>query len=1059
MRKKFYYKVNKWLLLLILSVGYSICNIQPALADSKTSGINNSNKFSEALQQQIEITGTVTDAQTGDPLPGVNIVVQGTTQGTTTDMDGNYTIEAPADATLVFSFVGYQERRVNLDGREEINISLRQAVTELEEVVAIGYGTQRKSDLTGSVSSIPQEEIETESANSLAEAIQGKSAGIYVTQGSGQPGQGADITVRGATSINGLNPLWIVDGVRMGTGKNFNIKDVKSVEILKDAASSAIYGAQAAGGVVLVTTKRGAEAEDMQIDFTAKYGQREAVELYDLLETQNFIQAKRAIGVDAPRWDNTSQLPNTDWIDVKFRSAQEQEYNLSLSGSSENTNYYISGNYKREDGIVIDNYFERFSLRINSDYQIADNFKVGESLYGWKSFTNPENGGGFPFRSVPTMKKYNPENEMGGWGMHPPGGYYEGTNPLMQQMAHHNDNNDYALRGNVYAQWDILESLQFKTTFKGAFGTWNNSHFQEAWALGALSHPQAEFSKSFGDWQNYMANFVLTYDKSFGNHNLTAMAGYEALKNESTDVNASTSEFPVPVAQSFNLSTRTERSAGGGIGIGRTLSQFGRISYNYDRRYLLQANIRRDGSDKFGPQNKWGVFPSVSAGWRISEESFMQNIDFISNLKLRGGYGVLGSDAIGQFLYETTYTSLNVHSFADERYSGWGINKFPNRSVKWEEVKQTDIGVDMGFFDNSLTFTFDWYKKETEDMLYQVRLPVSSGIGGHNSSPQDVPINLGQIDNKGVEFTLNYQNQTGDFTYSFGGNASFNENEVKQLGVNNIPIRSGGAGRTWNSSISITETGSPMGMFYGYVVDGIFESDQAVEQLNNQLPEGEFYQSAQTGAGDLRYRDIASTNEAGEVIMEPDGKITAADKTHIGNPWPEIVYGFNGSVEYKGFDLRFNFHGVAGNDIYNGAMAYTHNIYGDYNTTSEVFGASYFNGNDLTDQPRLGFFDEEGNYVKDPNGNYQNVSSYFVQDGSYLKLRNLQIGYSLPSAILNSINMQHARIYISGQNLFTITDYSGIDPELAGNVKSRGIDNISIYPHTRLIAVGLELGF
>ena len=1013
-----------------------------------------------SIPQQQRISGTVTDATNGDPIIGANVIVEGTALGVITDLKGKFSIDLPdANSTIIISYVGYNTETIQINGETNIEVKLVPDITNLDEIVVVGYGVQRKSDLTGAVASIKSDDIKNLSVQSMNEALQGRVAGVYVTKGEGRPGNNSNIIIRGAASINGMGPLYIVDGVATSTGNNFNIKDIESIEILKDAGSCAIYGAQSAGGVVLITTKRGASADKMKIDFSANYGVRTATNLYDLLDTEEFIKAKKAAGWNYPSWDDPSLLPNTNWVDELFDSGKDQNYNLSLSGGNSKMTYFISGNYEREDGVRIDNWFQRYSLRLNSDYRVNKRLKIGESIYLYKTGENAAEGGGIPFRSVPTMDVYDISNPYGGWGRQPVEGYYEGPNPKASELGRHRTNNDYGINGNVFADLEILTGLNFKTTLSGYIGNNNRSDFEEAYYYGSLSKPEASFSKNFGSGESYMANFVLTYARAFGKHEVKLMAGYEASKGHGTDLYGATSQFTVPIAQSFNLSTRSERSASGSISNGRGLSQFGRINYGFAGKYLFTANIRRDGSDKFGKENRWGVFPAFNLGWRISEENFVKNgVPQISNLKIRGGWGILGSDNLNQFLYEPAYDNLDLHSFDGTiRSTGWGVVKFPNNSIKWEEVRSTNIGFDLGLFNNKLSITTDWYVRNTLDMIYQIQLPLSSGIGKHNSNPDRVPVNLGKIQNKGIEFAVNYNNTYGQLKINLGVNGSFNKNLVEKLSDDNVPIYEGQP-TPWNASIGRTESGQPMGQFWGFIAEGIFQNDAEIQARNNDAkqraiangsaePTDEvYYQQKQTGAGDLKYSDI-----------DGDGRITDEDKTYIGNPWPKMLYGFNVNLEYKGFDLGIFLQGAFGNEIYNAARGLTQNLFGDNNTTSDVFAASNFNGNGITSQPRLGF-DESGSYVRDPNGNFKNPSSFFVEKGSYMKLRNLQVGYTLPKAIVGRLRITSARVYLSGQNILTFTKYKGLDPEIGGGVKSQGIDDPGTYPHTRLISFGVELG-
>ncbi len=1003
--------------------------------------------------QDNQITGKVTSDQ-GESLPGVNVVVKGSTLGTTTDAEGKFSLSVPSgNSILIFSFIGFMSQEVPVTNQTVINVALVSDIQTLSEVVVVGYGTQKRSDLTGSVASVSAKEVKNLPVRSLNEALQGRVAGVQVTKGNGSPGQNADIIIRGAGSINGMPPLYIVDGIRMGTGNNFNIQDIESIEVLKDASAAAIYGSQAAGGVILVTTKRGSEGDKMKVDFNSYVGVRQPVNMYSLLNRDQYLQAKQAMAVNTSGWGEPAQLPDVDWVDELFGNGQDQNYTLSLSGGSKAANFYMSGNYQREDGIRIDNSFERYNFRINSDYHLSKRLKVGQSLFAWKTSLNPTQNGTIPFRSVPTMAVLDPSNPYGGWGKVPSAGYFQGVNGVGNELIHHNVDEASALEGNIYADLEILEGLNFRSTVGAAFINSNESQFREAYDFGTIRNLNANFWKDFKQQENYTVNFVLTYAKTIGAHDFNVMAGYESYRVDRTGVRGEATGFATPVAESFALGTdvTSQRVSGGVDPLRRLVSQFGRINYSYAGKYLFTANIRRDGSDRFGPANKYGVFPSFSAGWRIIEENFMRSLPFISNLKLRGSYGILGNDNVGQFLYQQVYTPQNPTTSLPDgtRVQGYGLDlRLPNSNIKWEEVQQTDIALEVGLLEDRFNITMEWYSRQTKDMIYNVPVPFSAGFRGGS-----VQTNIGQMSNKGVEITASYRVNLGDFRIQAGANASFNQNKVLLLdGVGNNPINAGSAGEYLESVVARTDIGEPMSQFWGYIVEGIFQNDADVATLNQEASEkanaNVFYQEQGTGAGDLRFKDVNG-----------DGRITVLDKAFIGNPWPKMVYGFNLSLGWKGFDLSALFQGAQGVDIYNGAKHFTGVMAADFNTTSDVFGASFFDGNGLTDQPRVGVLQPNGSYTLDPNKNYTRISNYFVEDGSFLKLQNLQVGYTLPAKLINGLKLSSARVYVMGHNLFTLTKYSGLDPEISGGVRERGIDNLSTYPRTRLLALGVELGF
>ncbi len=1002
-----------------------------------------------------QLTGRITSDEDNSPLPGVSVVAKGTNIGTVTDAQGRYSLTIPDEVqTLVFSYVGYMSQEIIIGSRSTLDLILAVDERSLSEVVVVGYGTQKRSDLTGAVSSVSGEELKSLPVRSVNEALQGRAAGVVVSKGSGKPGAGADIIIRGPGSINGMPPLYIVDGVRVsGTGFNFNVQDIESIEVLKDASAAAIYGVDAAGGVILVTTKRGSGGKKPTINVSTWVGLRQPTNLYSLLNRDQFIEAKRNYGSNTSTWGDLGSLPDVDYVDEIFRDGSEQNYQLSASGGGDRANYYISGNYQRENGVIIDNSFERFNFRINSDYKLTNKLKVGESIFIWRAGFNDNESDGLPFRSVPTMAIRDPNNTFGGWGKQPVGGYFEGANPVANELINTRTDIRSAIEGNLYADYEILKGLNLRATFAASLISNRNSRFREAFDYGSLANPNAEFEQTLSTRENYTANAVLTYAKSFGRHDLNLLAGYEVYREDGTRLSGGATGFIVPVANSFDLSSNpSSRLINGGYSsfpFRRLLSQFGRINYSYAGKYLLTINARRDGTDRFATGRKFGIFPGFSAGWKISEENFMQDVSFISNLKLRGGFGTLGIANIDPFQYIATFGPQNVTGLPNgDRVLGFGRDlKLANTDLKWETVQQTDIGLDVSFLRNALNVTIDWYDRQSRDVLYRVPIPLSSGLSNSTF------VNVGKIQNRGLELAADYRGKQKDFTYQVAANISFNRNKVLNLdGVNNTPFNENRPGVVWNSSAARTVVGESFGQFFGYIADGIYESDAAVTERG--------VRQNGAAAGDLIYRDING-----------DGQINNDDRTFIGDPWPAANYGFNVRLGWKGIDLAAQFTGVAGAQLYNGARAYTQNFYGDYNTTTDVLGTSFFGDNGLTSQPRIGTFRTNAQgvttYVRDPNGNYANISSFFVEKGDFLRLTNLQLGYNLPTSLTESLRMSSARVYFMAQNLLTFTKYTGLDPEITSNVSrngsaavtSRGIDNIGTFPRTRLISVGLDLSF
>lgn len=1007
------------------------------------------------------ITGTVIDSS-GEAIIGASIIVQGTTTGTVTDFDGNFELTAPVGSTIQVSYLGYTTYSETITETKNIYpITLREDTQALDEVVVVGYGTQRRSELTGSITSVRADEIKDFAPKSVAEALGGMAAGVMVTKGSGAPGEAADIIIRGAASINGMKPLYIVDGVRQGTGFEFNMRDVESIEILKDAGSSAIYGAQAAGGVILITTKRGARAGKTTVSANARYGFRNITTDIKLLNRDDFIRAKSYTGADILAFEgveDASTLPDVNWMDVMYQTGIEQEYNLSVSGSSEKTNFFLSAGFYSEKGVFIDTKAERFSFRTNIDHRFNDYISIGESLYGNLRKNNPANNysvyhHALPFRTVPTMDPLDPERPN---GLAQTPSYLNGPNLYgLEQIYHYTDNN-YNLNALAYLDVNFFKGLNLRVNLSGNFYGFSNNAFQEAFNFRSVF--EDEWMEAWaGTSQELIFNAALTYENTFGDHSLKAMIGTEAIKYDGYRTQVRAIDFPVRIPESINLSSNPAKEASDGLWQGRSQSFFGRINYSYLGKYLLTANIRRDGSDKFGPQNRWGTFPSINGAWRISEENFVKdNIDWLNNAKLRASWGILGNDGIGQFLYEEFYVGDHIiYSYGGgEQVQGWANFKVPNEAIKWEEVHQTDIGIDLGFFNNRLTFVYDYYNRQTRDMLYKRLVPLSSGIGWYTDENTTIPINIGKVQNIGHEFTINWSDRRNDFTYSLGANFSFNRNKVLNIGEEGAaPIMYG---------INRTENGNAMGLLYGFKALGIFQTQDQVDRYNQmaQAQGRNYYWKENTSVGDIIFDDY---NPA---TGEHQGYVDDNCMTYIGNPWPKMTFGINMNFEYKGFDLSLLFQGATGFDIYNRVKMYTQNFADDGNTTKDIFKNSFFGDNGLTDMPRSGYFDERNNWIADPSQNFGTVSSFWVEKGNYMKLKNLVLGYTLPKNISRKAFLEQARVYFSAQNLFTITGYSGIDPEIAGttadgaqSVMERGVDNHNRYLPSRLFSFGIDLTF
>lgn len=1014
-----------------------------------------------ANAEDASLKGTVTDAQ-GEPLIGAMVHVEGTSIAAATDIDGNFSLTAPVGKTLKVSYIGFDPVSVKVTaGRTDYRLVMNpDASTALDEIVVVGYGTQKKSEVTGSISHVKSDAIKDFSVNSVADALGGMSAGVAVTKSTGSPGETPDIIIRGAASVNGMSPLFIVDGVKQSTGFDFNMRDVESIEILKDAGSCAIYGAEAAGGVILVTTKRG-KAGQASLNLTARYGIRKITKPVKLLNRDEFIAAKLLTGVDilgSEGVESASELPDVDWMDVMYDTGHEQEYNLSLTGGTERLRYFLSGGFYNEKGTYVDSSVDRFSLRTNVDYEISKIFSVGSSIYGSVVKNNPTKiysiyTNSIPFRTVPTME---PVDEDGNFSQTP--FYLNGPNLYGNELTYHYKGHNYGLNALLYLNVNIMPWLTLRVNGAGKFTSFNSRVFSEEYDFRAVQE-DAYFESSAGTSQELTYNATLTFDRTFARKwGVKAMIGTEATAAQSYSNYIRAIDFPVDQVGSVNLSSNTAKEASDSPYKGRALSFFGRVNLSYDNRYYLTANIRRDGSDRFSKNHRWGTFPSVNVMWRIGQESFLRDkLPWLTDAKLRGSYGILGNDGIAQFLYTRAYVGDQIiyNYGGTAEVSGWANYKVPNADIKWEEVHQGDFGIDLSFFNNRLTFSYDYYNRQTHDMLYWKVVPYASGINYyHEGATNTMPINIGRVSNIGHEIAVNWTQRLNDFNYSVGFNASFNSNKVKQIG------EEGAAPLVSPDGINRTENGRSMSELYGYSAIGIFQSQEQVDEYNAraQAAGRPYYWQQNTGVGDLIFDDHGQ------------GYVDENCKEYIGNPWPKMTYGINLAAQWRGFDLSAVFQGAAGFQIYNAVKAYTQTFATDGNTTMDIYKCSFFGDNGLTDQPRCGMISDSGAWVGDPSKNYSTINSFWVEDGDYLKCKNPVFGYTLPENITRKAYIQKLRVYFSASNLFTITKYSGIDPEIGGtstqtsnlagtSMTARGVDTYNRYIPSRLFSFGLDLTF
>ncbi|MGB4400296.1 MAG: TonB-dependent receptor [Daejeonella sp.] len=1000
--------------------------------------------------KDIVVTGQVIDTK-GETLPGVSVKLKGTTIGATTDLEGRYTITVPDNLSiLVFTFIGYVTQEVTVNNRISINVKLEEANTSLEEVIVVGYGTQRRKDLTGAISSIKAEDLVKVATPSFTSAIQGKVPGVYVSQTSGAPGGSSSVRIRGVGTTGGNQPLYVVDGFPIGSGSLgidrssdkidglsvINPNDIETIEVLKDAASAAIYGSRAANGVILITTKRGKDGLS-KVNFNSSLGIQQLWKKPQFLNAVQFATLANELYTNSgmtpnPEWANPASFgEGTNWIDQVFRDAPIQNYDFSASGGTQKLKTAVSLGYLNQEGTMIETKYRRFTGRYTADLTASDKLAFGGSL----AFTQTQakgqqnqvmNYGIFNLAQefYPTL---GPDALINGSSA-----YYttQGDNPVLRARSMDNRLKDSRVLGNVFGTYEIIPNLKFKTSL----GIDNDNNQNSAWEptaeRGHYRNLQAYLSEGSSTDMTWLIENTLAYSKYINDHNFSAVIGQTAQKSATSFITAIGRQFANEQLQVINGSKSDLRQASGSRGDYALASYLGRINYSFKDKYLFSASMRRDGSSNFGPNNKWGNFPSVSAGWNISEEGFMENFGFIDALKIRTSWGQLGNDAIGAFGYLNTIRSGTpgdnyVLGTSQDIVLGASLSRPGNTDLKWETTEQSNIGIDATLFKDAVYLTMDYYIKNTKDML--VNLPVSYEAG-FATAPS---VNGGEVQNKGLEFLLGYKTNIGELNINVNGNFSTLTNVVKSLGVGR-PIT--GPTITFTSmSSSYTEVGQPIGYYRGFIVDGIYQTN---EEVNKKLQPNAI-------AGDFRFKD-----------MNGDGLLTDQDKVKLGKPWPDIMYGMNLDLTFKGFDLNVMLQGIGGNEIYhsNKFSTYPMKYFGGTGVVNSSINVlnRWTPGSGRNEIPKL-------KYV-DANGNYANASSFYVEKGDYVRLRNLVLGYNLPkSTLLRTKTLNNLRIYVSAQNLFTFTAYSGFDPEVGStNPLRAGIDD-GVYPMPRTISAGLNI--
>lgn len=989
-----------------------------------------------AQQQAKTVTGTVTDVS-GEPIIGANIRIKGTTTGTITDIDGNFSIEAEPQSVIEVSYIGYLTQETVINNQKSIRFLLKEDTKTLDEVVVIGYGVQKKADLTGSVANINTEKLNTQSNANIGQALQGKIAGVDIVSQGGAPGSGTRIMVRGIGTLNNASPLYIVDGMYMNSIDHINPNDIASIDVLKDASSAAIYGSRAANGVIIVTTKEGSNAEGKPIiDLSVNLGISTASKFLDMLDAKGWAEvttiARQAIG--KPALDMATDLankPDNDWQDIMFRPALMQNYNLSVKGGGKYSTYYTGLGYFNQDGIVKGTNYQRYNIQSKNDYKRGI-FSAGTNLIISFSHDKPLHqelrGGmiGTILQSVPTLEKYDDTRE-GGYG-----GTYGDVVNIPHPLAIIDDNimdrynENVKIFANLYAQIELFKGLKYKLNLTPDFSFERYKNYLNKYDFGLATNSITQLTERQRRRRNILVENLLTFDRTFGEHKISALAGYTYQDSRFRHIQAYGEGLPQGLEE-IDAAT-TNRSNEGNSWRSVLTSILGRVFYSYQNKYLFTATIRRDGSSKFGKNNRYGYFPSFSLGWNVAEEKFMENVHWLDQLKLRGGYGVLGNQEIDNYQYSSTITTgINYPDGNGGLLQGAFPKNFANPDIKWEETAMTNVGIDFMAFNNRLSLTADYYVKNTKDILLTVPIPISSG--GAND-----PIrNAGKIRNNGFEFNLGWMDQPNpDISYGINLIGSFNKNKVIAMGSESGSIKGGSTNQ--NITTSETKAGYPIGGYWLISTAGYFNSQ---EEVDAYAKDGKKIQPA-AEPGDIKFVDANN-----------DGVINDDDRVFQGSPFPDFTFALNGNMRYKNFDLSIGLQGVLGNKIYNATRQTLEDV-----TKGSNFLASCLDywtpENKNASHPRLTW--------DDPNRNTRAESDRYLENGSYLRLRSVQLGYTFPQTWFKGA-IQHARVYINAENLFTITSYSGYSPDVnADNANYRGFDNF-IYPTNRTFMLGLNVTF
>lgn len=1029
--------------------------------------------FAEVLQERT-VTGVVTSGTDGEALIGVSVQVKERPQvGTITDFEGRYSLQARSNETIVFSYIGFKSQEVKAS-KTVVNVELEEDSEILDEVVVVGYGTMKRSDLTGSVVSVGEDEIKQSIVTSLDQALQSKAAGVSVTQNSGTPGGGISVSIRGINSLNGNEPLYVIDGVAI-SGNNdsnssvlssINPSDVVSMEILKDASATAIYGSRASNGVVLITTKQG-QAGKTRITYEGYYGLQQlpkklgVMNLREYAEYQNLRAEVIGFGERAEFADISLLGEGTDWQGEIFQNASMHNHQLNISGGNDNVKYSLSAGYLQQEGIAIGSDFERFSARVNMDNKITKWLSTGLRASVAQTKQNNTIDSGNIIRTaieqLPDTPARNPDGSWGAQAENMYGTYF--SNPVAEALMRENYNRGLQMYVDFFTDVTLWKGLVFRAEYAGNYYYSNTYQYTPSYDYGHYVQSSTG-SRGANNGSNWTFKTYLTYNATFGKHNISAMAGHEAQENSYETLYASRDNYLFNTIHELNMGDSSTAKNSSGRGSSAIESYYGRLNYGYDDRYLATFTVRGDGSSSFGPANRWGVFPSMALAWKINNEKFLKDVKWLNNLKLRLGWGLVGNQSASSYAYGVTMSSA-----ASIWGTGFYAGNYPNDKLKWEETKAWNAGIDLNLFDNRVEFIFDTYLKNTDNLLMRASLP--SYVTGIITSPW---VNAGAMENKGAEFTLNTVNiSKKDFTWRTGITISFNKNKITKLYTETAGLSGTVDG---SQTLTYSTVGQPVGQYYGYKVIGMFKEesdfyqrdadgnfllDKNGNRLPVALPENQHIAKDEVWVGDYIFEDLNG-----------DGVIDEQDRTYLGNPEPKFSYGFNNTFTYKGFDMNIFINGVYGNKLVNLFRQDFTNPMRNSNLLKEATGIAHV---ELIDpaQPEeiwnVHVSNPESATVQRLNtadGNDNNrMSSRFVEDGSYLRIKNISLGYTFPQKWTRKWHIENLRVYMNIQNAFTFTKYKGYDPEVGAynyNVLLRGVD-YARYPSQRIYTVGLNLSF